>query len=137
MRHETNRERVERLMAGLGRAAREPGRIYFTGGVSAVLLGWREMTADVDLNVVGTSSGRFVEIQGTAEREPFDEAQLGRLLAASRKGLAALFLAQRAALTGRIPDEWLETLKLGAPAQAAAKKSRSARARREGSSRRA
>ena len=96
-----------------------------------------DSTADVDLNVVGTSSGRFVEIQGTAEREPFDEAQLGRLLAASRKGLAALFLAQRAALTGRIPDEWLETLKLAAPAQAAAKKSRSARARREGSSRRA
>ncbi len=49
MRHETNRDRVEKLMAGLGRAAREPGRIYFTGGVSAVLLGWREMTADVDL----------------------------------------------------------------------------------------
>ena len=49
MRHETNRERVERLMAGLGRAAREPGRIYFTGGVSAVLIGWREMTVDVDL----------------------------------------------------------------------------------------
>ena len=96
-----------------------------------------DSTADVDLNVVGTSSGRFVEIQGTAEREPFDEEQLGRLLAAGRKGLTALFAAQRAALTGRIPDEWLETLKLAAPAQAAAKKSRSALARRGGSSRRA
>jgi ribonuclease PH len=96
-----------------------------------------DSTADVDLNVVGTSSGRFVEIQGTAEREPFDEDQLGRLLAASRKGLTALFAAQRAALTGRVPDEWLETLKLAAPAQAVAKKSRSARARRGGSSRRA
>ena len=96
-----------------------------------------DSTADVDLNVVGTSSGRFVEIQGTAEREPFDEEQLRRLLAASRKGLTALFAAQRAALTGRIPDEWLETLKLAAPAQAAAKKSRSALARRGGSSRRA
>ena len=49
MRHETNRERVEKLMVELGRAAREPGRIYFTGGVSAVLIGWREMTMDVDL----------------------------------------------------------------------------------------
>jgi|PersoiStandDraft_1058852.scaffolds.fasta_scaffold06326_4 ribonuclease PH len=96
-----------------------------------------DSTADVDLNVVGTSSGRFVEIQGTAEREPFDEEQLRRLLAAGRKGLTALFAAQRAALTGRIPDEWLETLKLAAPAQAAAKKSRSALARRGGSSRRA
>jgi len=96
-----------------------------------------DSTADVDLNVVGTSSGRFVEIQGTAEREPFDEDQLLRLLAASRKGLHALFAAQRAALTGRIPDEWLETLKVAVPSQAAAKKSRSARARRGGSSRRA
>lgn len=96
-----------------------------------------DSTADVDLNVIGTSTGRFVEIQGTAEREPFDEDQLGRLLAASRKGLAALFAAQRAALTGRIPEEWLEAMKLAAPAQAAAKKPRSARARRGGSSRRA
>lgn len=96
-----------------------------------------DSTADVDLNVVGTSSGRFVEIQGTAEREPFDEEQLRRLLAAGRKGLTALFAAQRAALTGRVPDEWLETLKLAVPAQAAAKKSRSALARRGGSSRRA
>ncbi len=96
-----------------------------------------DSSADVDLNVVGTSSGRFVEIQGTAEREPFDEAQLGELLAASRKGLAVLFAAQRAALLGRIPDEWLESLRLSAPAQSATKKSRSARASRAGSSRRA
>ena len=96
-----------------------------------------DSTADVDLNVVGTSSGRFVEIQGTAEKEPFDEDQLGRLIATSRKGLSILFAAQRAALAGRIPDEWLETLKPAAPAQAARKKSRSARARRGGSSRRA
>jgi ribonuclease PH len=94
-----------------------------------------DSTADVDLNVVGTSSGRFVEIQGTAEKEPFDEDELGRLLAASRKGLSVLFAAQRAALLGRIPDEWLLGLKLAPPAQAAAKKSRSARARRGGSSR--
>jgi ribonuclease PH len=96
-----------------------------------------DSTADVDLNVVGTSSGRFVEIQGTAEKEPFDEDQLAELIARSRKGLAALFAAQRAALSGRIPDEWLEALKPAAPAQAARKKPRSARARRGGSSRRA
>ncbi len=94
----------------------------------------------MDLNVVGTSSGRFVEIQGTAEREPFDEEQLGRLLAASRKGLGALFAAQRAALLGRLPQDWLDALAPSAPAaraQASAKKSRSAAARRGGSSRRA
>jgi ribonuclease PH len=95
-----------------------------------------DSTADVDLNVVGTSSGRFVEIQGTAEKEPFDEEQLGRLLAASRKGLATLFAAQRAALSGRIPDEWLESLRTP-KVQTPAKKSRSARARRGGSSSRA
>ena len=96
-----------------------------------------DSTADVDLNVVGTSSGRFVEIQGTAEREPFDEEQLGRLLAAARTGLTALFAAQRAALEGRLPEEWRGTLTPVAPAQASAKKSRSVAARRGGSSRRA
>jgi ribonuclease PH len=99
-----------------------------------------DSTADVDLNVVGTSSGRFVEIQGTAEREPFDEKQLARLLAAGRKGLAALFAAQRAALRGRLPEDWLDALALaalGARSQASAKKSRSVVARRGGSSRRA
>ena len=59
MRHETNRERVEKLMVELGRAAREPGRIYFTGGVSAVLIGWREMTMDVDLKPDPEPEGIF------------------------------------------------------------------------------
>jgi ribonuclease PH len=98
-----------------------------------------DSTADVDLNVVGTSSGRFVEIQGTAEREPFDEEQLARLLAAGRKGLITLFAAQRAALVGRLPQDWLAALAPAgaARAQASAKKSRSVVARRGGSSRRA
>ena len=46
--------------------------------------------ADVDCNVVGTASGAFVELQGTAERRPFTEAQLGELLALARRGLTAL-----------------------------------------------
>jgi len=99
-----------------------------------------DSVADVDLNVVGTSSGRFVEIQGTAEREPFDEEQLSRLLAAGRKGLTALFAAQRAALLGRLPQDWLDAPAPSPPvarAQASAKKSRRAPARRGGSSRRA
>lgn len=84
--------------------------------------------ADVDVNVVGTSGGRFVEIQGTAEREPFDSEALDRLLAAARKGLGALFLAQQKALERRLPEEWLLV-------QAPAKKSRNVSARRAGSSR--
>jgi ribonuclease PH len=99
-----------------------------------------DSTADVDLNVVGTSGGRFVEIQGTAEREPFDEKQLASLLAAGRMGLAELFAAQRAALVGRLPQDWIDALPPEAPAaraQASAKKSRRVVARRGGSSRRA
>ncbi len=42
--------------------------------------------ADVDMNVVMTGSGRFVEVQGTAEGAPFDSKQLGRLLDAARAG---------------------------------------------------
>lgn len=46
-------------MIGLGRAVRSPGRIYFTGGVSAVLMGWREMTLDVDLKADPEPEGFF------------------------------------------------------------------------------
>jgi ribonuclease PH len=46
--------------------------------------------ADVDCNVVGTASGAFVEIQGTAERRPFSETQLTTLLALAKKGLVSL-----------------------------------------------
>jgi ribonuclease PH len=54
--------------------------------------------ADVDFNVVGTASGAFVEIQGTAERRPFSEDQLSALLALARKGLRRLFDLQADAL---------------------------------------
>lgn len=69
-----------------------------------------DSTAEIDLNLVGTASGRMVEIQGTAEKEPFDEALLAELLAAARRGLAELFRVQRAALEGRVPDAWLPDL---------------------------
>src|SRR5207249_11186176 len=46
--------------------------------------------ADVDCNIVGTASGAFVEIQGTAERRPFGDEQLAELLALARKGLKKL-----------------------------------------------
>ncbi|MEP6801072.1 MAG: ribonuclease PH [Acidobacteriota bacterium] len=54
--------------------------------------------ADVDFNVVGTASGAFVELQGTAERRPFSEAQLGQLIALARTGLTVLREAQDRAL---------------------------------------
>jgi ribonuclease PH len=54
--------------------------------------------AAVDMNVVCTGDGRFVELQGTAEGEPFTGKQMDALLALARGGLETLFAAQRAAL---------------------------------------
>jgi ribonuclease PH len=46
--------------------------------------------ADVDMNVVMTGGGRFVEVQGTAEAEPFDDATLSALLRLARGGIEEL-----------------------------------------------
>jgi ribonuclease PH len=54
--------------------------------------------AEVDMNVVMTASGKFVEVQGTAESAPFGEGELQGLLALARKGVGELVAAQRAAL---------------------------------------
>ncbi|MBR4519740.1 MAG: ribonuclease PH [Victivallales bacterium] len=54
-----------------------------------------DSAAEVDMNVVMTSTGRFVEIQGTGEEATFDDAQLASLLALSRQGLTGLFAEQQ------------------------------------------
>lgn len=59
MRTHTTTERIEQLMRELGAAVRSEGQIYFTGGVSAVLLGWRETTIDVDLKAEPEPVGFF------------------------------------------------------------------------------
>lgn len=46
--------------------------------------------ADVDMNVVMTGSGRFVEVQATAEHMPFDDGQMAELLALARQGISQL-----------------------------------------------
>ncbi len=51
--------------------------------------------ADVDMNVVMTGSGKFVEVQGTAEHEPFDDAQMAQLIELARGGIAELVELQR------------------------------------------
>lgn len=84
-----------------------PDRARPEGVVTLDLDYAEDSTAHVDLNVVGTSSGRYVEVQGTAEREPFDEKRLREMLSAGRKGLRRLFRAQRKALLGRVPEDWL------------------------------
>lgn len=51
--------------------------------------------AGTDMNVVMTAGGRFIEIQGTAEEEPFDAKTLGSMLALAQKGINDLVTAQR------------------------------------------
>ena len=51
--------------------------------------------AEVDMNVVKTSDGRFIEVQGTAETKPFDRAALDQLLALADEGLKHLIGKQR------------------------------------------
>jgi ribonuclease PH len=50
------------------------------------------------MNVVCTGDGRFVELQGTAEGQPFSREEMDALLALATGGLQRLFAAQRAAL---------------------------------------
>jgi len=51
--------------------------------------------ADVDMNVVMTGSGKFIEVQATAEHVPFDDAQMGDLIALARAGVAQLIDLQK------------------------------------------
>jgi ribonuclease PH len=50
------------------------------------------------MNVIMTEDGEFIEIQGTAEAAPFNDAELQEMLALARKGIAELVGIQRAAL---------------------------------------
>ena len=69
-------------------------------GKTAVLdLSYKEdSTADVDMNVVMTGRGGFVELQGTAERTPFRTADLNRLLQLASSGIRQVIALQRRAL---------------------------------------
>lgn len=89
-----------------GKIARSP----VTGAVAAVSVGIVEGTplldlkydedsrASVDMNVICTGEGRFIELQGTAEGEPFTRAEMDEMLELARKGLESLFAAQREAV---------------------------------------
>jgi len=54
--------------------------------------------AEVDMNVVCTGDGRFIEVQGTAEGEPFTRSQMDELLELGKKGIEQLVQLQRAAI---------------------------------------
>ena len=98
---------IEGLMRQ-GALDREPGPIRdqvaavsvgIVGGAPVLDLPYEEdSTAEVDMNLVMTASGRFVEIQGTAEQEPFDAEELGELCRLGLQGVRALCGLQRRAV---------------------------------------
>jgi len=51
--------------------------------------------ADVDMNFVMTGSGRFIEVQGTAERAPFNKEQLDEMAALAARGVAQIIALQK------------------------------------------
>jgi ribonuclease PH len=57
-----------------------------------------DVDATVDMNIVMTGSGRYVEVQGSGEESTFDDRELVTLLNLARKGAAQLTMAQRRAL---------------------------------------
>ncbi len=87
-------------------------RLPLTGQVAAISVGLvgtddvldlcyqEDNGAGVDMNVVATDKGRYIEVQGTAEHTPFDRARLNRLLDLAQIGLDELFRLQKAAIEG-------------------------------------
>ncbi len=59
-----------------------------------------DCNAEVDFNVVMTSRGMFVEVQGTAETKPFSRETIDRLISLAEKGINQLFEIQQATLKG-------------------------------------
>lgn len=57
-----------------------------------------DSTADTDMNIVMTESGGLIEIQGTAEKEPFTEAQFAAMFTLAKKGIVELNAVQRSVL---------------------------------------
>ncbi len=74
------------------------------GGAAVLDLPYHEdANAEVDLNVVMTGSGRFVEVQGTAEGQPFSRGVLDELLDLATAGISRIVAAQKALLA--VPPE--------------------------------
>ncbi|HUQ32722.1 MAG TPA: ribonuclease PH [Pyrinomonadaceae bacterium] len=90
-------------------------RSPLTGEVAAISVGIVDGTplldlkydedsrAEVDMNVVCTGDGRFIEVQGTAEGSPFTREEMEQLLILARQGIDRLLQAQRAALQQATP----------------------------------
>src|ERR1022692_3562200 len=78
--------------------------VGIVGGVPMLDLPYEEDSrAGTDMNVVMTGSGRFVEVQGTAEQEAFSREELNELLDLAAGGIVAIHAAQRAVLATALP----------------------------------
>lgn len=75
--------------------------VGMSGGTPILDLDYDEdSTAEVDMNIIMTASGKFIEVQGTAEREPFSKEDLDSLIALGKKGIDSLVAMQKRALKG-------------------------------------
>jgi ribonuclease PH len=73
--------------------------VGLVGGAPLLDLNYQEDSrADVDMNVVMTGGGRFVELQATAEHTPFDDPQLSSLIALAERGIKDLIAIQKKAI---------------------------------------
>ncbi len=81
------------------------------GGKARLDLAYEEDSrAAVDLNLVGTARKGIVEVQGTAEREPFSRAELDRLLDLAEAGLERAFRVQKTVLAERLAKVGVKAL---------------------------
>jgi ribonuclease PH len=68
-------------------------------GVSLLDLCYEEdVSADVDMNIVLTGDGEYIELQGTAEKQTFSEEELAQMIGQAKKGISELTLIQKDAL---------------------------------------
>ena len=97
---------IEKLLAQ-GALARSPIKKLLAAVSVGVVAGealldlnyLEDKDAAVDMNVVMTEDGQFVEVQGSGEEQTFSESELAAMLALGKKGIAQLIAAQRAAIT--------------------------------------
>jgi ribonuclease PH len=76
--------------------------VGIVGGEPMIDLDYEEDSrADVDMNLVMTGSGKFVEVQATAEHDPFNDAQLSRLVGLARNGIGELIAIQKRVIEAR------------------------------------
>ena len=69
MRPPVTGAKIEKLMSALGQEVTGPGTVFFTGGVTALLHGWRDTTIDIDLKAMPEPAGFFQALALLKERE--------------------------------------------------------------------